>query len=557
MNKKIKFRLRERIWLTVLVTGLITTFTLALVTSKNSKDLLQKSVENNMLNVALAYGNYVESRGEMTYREYYGLLSDVTISGYESSYVYVVDKNGTMLYHPTQTKVGQSVENAAVKGLVEKIASGEKPDPDVITYEFKNVDKMAGYYVTDEYDIVIVTCDLSEITSSTNGLTGILVWLGFACIVLCFFLGTIASKAIARPYNLTVDGANRIAELDVSEDPGVMSLCGRTDESADISRALNGARLKLNEVVAALHQESQILKDDSFKIKDSAQNISSASADNSAVTEELSAGMNSIADTTEKIRDRVNDVSKQATELDNVANKSKVATEEILERAKGLGRESREATEKAEKMLEEMQVKVSEATKKAEAVTKITSLTDTISEIADQTSLLSLNASIEAARAGESGRGFAVVADEIGKLAQDSTSAVQDIVEIVGEIKSAVDDMTSALTSIGTFVNDLVKKEFGEFARVGEQYVDDATTFGNTMEGFINEVDTLKSNVEAITTAIGQINDTLRETNVGVGEIADRTCEMADATAGISEMIVEIDDRAESLLKTINRFKLG
>lgn len=552
--KKLKFRIRERILLAIFITGLVVVLGTILVASSRSKKLMLESVKNNMYNVAVSYGKYIDSRDNMTYADYNEMLGNVSISGFSTSYVYVVNKVGTMLYHPTESKVGNPVENEAVKMLVGKIEKGEKPAPDIIQYVFKGADKLAGYYITNTNDIVVVTCDLSEVTTIVSGLSKVLVNVGIVCIILCLGVGILIGSLLSRPYGGAVKGADRIANLNVSEDETIEALCKRSDECGDISKALAGVRLKLNEVIVELKKESENLKNDSGKIKTSAQNISEASADNSAVTQELSAGITNIAETTEKIKDSVNSVNQQAADLDNVAKETKEATNEILKRAQGLGQESLNAAAKAERMLDEVQAKVADATEKAQAVEKITALTDAISGIAVQTRLLSLNASIEAARAGESGRGFAVVADEIGKLAQDSTNAVQDIVVIVGEIKGAVDDMLKTLKITADFINELVTKEFGEFAKVGEQYVEDAGVFGDTMSSFIVSVGNLKDNVDAITQAIIQINNTLNETNVGVSEIADRTIEMADATSGIESMISEIDDRAESLLKTVGRF---
>ncbi len=551
-----KFGLRERFLIAIVAAGLLITISSMIVAGTESKKQLLDSVKNNMYNVAVSYGESIDSRGKMTYEQYYAMLAKVTISGFKSSYVYVVDKDGTMVYHPTESKVGNPVSNAAVKGLVQELKSGKVPQPDIIQYEFNGADKLAGYYITANKDIVVVTCDYTDVTAITGGMTKTLVIVAVCILAVCIVGGILVSIAISRPYGFTVTGADKIAELDVSVNEKMEQMSARSDESGKIARSLVGVREKLNEVIVELKGESEELKKDSGKIKDSAQRIAGASADNSAVTEELSAGMNNIAETTDRIKDRVNDVNNEALELDRIAKENRDSSLEVIKRAEGLGKQSSETAERAEKMLADVQAQVKQAAERAEAVSKITALTDTISGIAGQTRLLSLNASIEAARAGEQGRGFAVVADEIGKLAQDSTAAVQDIVQIVGEIRSAVDDMMKTMNTTSEFINELVTKEFGEFTKVGEQYAADAGNFGKTMEGFIASVSSFRQNLDVITQAITEINDTLSETNVGVGEIANRSVEMAESTGGIEEMITEIDERAESLLKTINRFKV-
>lgn len=554
---KIKIRLRERFLAAIIVTSAVFTITMVLISSKTSTNLINEAIKNGMDNTAAGYGTFINEKGLPTYEEYDAALKDVKVSGFASSYVYVVDKDGTMMYHPTKDKVGKPVANTAVKNLVADIKAGTAKigDHAAIQYEYDNADKLAGYYITSEYLIVVVTCNYDDVVAMISPMKTTLGVAAAICLVVLGVVGVVASIATSRPYQKVVVSADKISNLDVSNDEVATRLSKRTDESGDIAKALVGVKAQLNNIVTELMGESETLRLDSAKIKKSATDVSEASADNSAVTEELSAGMSNISDTTERIKDRVNMVNKQANELDTVAQESKRSSYEILTRAEGLGKQSKEATKKAETMLGDIEVQVKRAAERAEAVNKITALTDTISEIASQTELLSLNASIEAARAGDQGRGFAVVADEIGKLASSSTEAVSDIVSIVQDIKEAVSDMLTTMNTTTDFINELVKKEFGEFAKVGEQYVVDAGTFRDTMDSFITSIGELNTNVDVITTAISEINSTLSETNVGVSEIADRTEEMAEATRGIESMITEIDDRAEALLRTIKRFK--
>lgn len=98
------------------------------------------------------------------------MAEDVSVTGLDTSYCYVVSDDGTMLYHPTADKIGEPVENDAVKSLLEGLKSGKHPDPAVIKYDFRGVQKYAAYYIGENSDfIVIVSADEDEVLEQING----------------------------------------------------------------------------------------------------------------------------------------------------------------------------------------------------------------------------------------------------------------------------------------------------------------------------------------------------------------------------------------------------
>ena len=84
------------------------------------------------------------------------------MEGIDSSYAYLVDTDGTMLYHPTAEKIGQPVENAVVLGVVAELAKGQVPVNETVTYDFKGVTKYAAYAITANRQIVVVTAAESD-----------------------------------------------------------------------------------------------------------------------------------------------------------------------------------------------------------------------------------------------------------------------------------------------------------------------------------------------------------------------------------------------------------
>ena len=150
--------------LSVIVTNSICLFLIG----SNARKQLTQTTQNAMINMvdssASLINNAMKEKNvdELTYEEYTELVGDVKMKGIESSYIYVVSEDGTMLYHPTQEKVGQAVENEVVKGLVGQLAAGQKPERSVTDYNFKGVIKYAAYEIIDNNDIVVISADESD-----------------------------------------------------------------------------------------------------------------------------------------------------------------------------------------------------------------------------------------------------------------------------------------------------------------------------------------------------------------------------------------------------------
>ena len=141
MGKKAKTKsfslgLITKILLFVVVTLIVMTSVLTIISVRKAADTINDNISDHMLDEVIAYGDFLEkeiSEGALTYDDDNKILAKVKVSGYESSYAYIVDKEGTMMYHPTKEKVGNPVSNECVKNLVAGLAQGKRPAPECVT----------------------------------------------------------------------------------------------------------------------------------------------------------------------------------------------------------------------------------------------------------------------------------------------------------------------------------------------------------------------------------------------------------------------------------------
>ncbi|WP_091018539.1 methyl-accepting chemotaxis protein [Paenibacillus amylolyticus] len=296
------------------------------------------------------------------------------------------------------------------------------------------------------------------------------------------------SRQIAKRIRTLKDAAGQIADGDLT---GQLPEARGKDELDDLSRSFgimtHNIRGIIQSIGAAGHRVD-LMAQDIDRGNDTAQAIVQQV---SRTTEELSIGSQKIA---EDLSETVMVVDKmQSTFNSNLESTSQSVID---------GREVLTTVEEGNKAVAE-QLRLAEVNRMAmseveqtvreleESAVRITTMTAYVSEIAKQTTMLSLNASIEAARAGEAGRGFAVVAGEVNKLAEQSAQSVKHIYAAVGEITTSMDKVKNSVAQS--------MQLFGEQEQATSQ----------TRESF----SAIRESVERISTGIHQLAEDMQHSN--------------------------------------------
>ncbi|MDB9514920.1 methyl-accepting chemotaxis protein [Kamptonema animale CS-326] len=172
----------------------------------------------------------------------------------------------------------------------------------------------------------------------------------------------------------------------------------------------------------------------------------------------------------------------------------------------------------------------------------INSIVTTITKVADQTNLLSLNAAIEAEKAGEYGTGFAVVAREIRRLADQTAVATLDIENTVKEMQSSV--------STGVM-------EMDKFTKDVERGVEDVRNIGTNLESIIGQVQTLTPRFQQVSTSMEGQSEGANQISEGMVQLSEASSQTTQSLREINSAIADLNETAQGLRQRVSGFNVG
>jgi len=255
-------------------------------------------------------------------------------------------------------------------------------------------------------------------------------------------------------------------------------------------------------------------------LKDMVINIDEVSSHLAASSEELTSSAQSLSDGAQGQAASIEETGSSLEELNASIQEVNKNAKEVAQKSTNLEKISRDSQELIDETVVGMK-KIQDSSAKIEEIIGV------INDIADQTNLLSLNASIEAARAGEHGRGFAVVAEEISKLADRSATSTKEVASLV---KESLENVTNGVS--------LVNKSGEAFVEIYE----DVRATVSLIEGIVNAIEQQTEGADQVQNAMNQINEVTQSVSASAEEMSSST--------------MELQNQAENLREIINQFKI-
>ena len=525
---------------------------------RGAQSQIRSSVKTTMMDMAESSDMLVENamstlnQDQLTYDAYAFLLKDVKIKNVDSSYVYLVNEDGTMLYHPTEEKVGQPVENVVVTGLVKQLQNGEHPGNAVADYDFHGTAKYAAYCIMSNNDIVVVSADESDVLSGLHQVSatafGVLVGIVLVMCVIAYIVGKRMAKPLVKLGNVVEQMAE--GNLNASFD-GVKD---SNDEIGLIKVRMQHMATMLSDIVEKIREASDHMTASSWELNETSEQTLSANGEISRAVQDVAEGSTNMATSIMDINDNLGTMSSETQVIDSSVHEIKKQAAIVQESSQMMSDKMRNMRESSVRMDEGIAT-ISERIRKVnEVVDKVREIVSVIEEISGQTNLLSLNASIEAARAGDAGRGFAVVAEEIRVLSDNTSEQLENIKQIISELISECSECVKASENI-VEDNAAQKEEISyvltEFGTLDEQIgltADKAEEIKKLVETMVE----LNGN---ITQSSGGLTDVSSANAAATEEMTANIEELNAMMHGVADMAGKMHDQSEKLNNALKYFK--
>ncbi len=408
-----------------------------------------------------------------------------------------------------------------------------------------------GYYIplfdfetNETVGMVFAGMKKEIVDSQIRQITMIIVILAAVLMVLCTVLTILIVGKMSKRLNIGVSALEEVAQGKLNFKFDDESL-RQTDEVGEICRAIKKLEENLSDIIKNVIEGSKSLLEASDNMRNRTSITSEHVEQMEKAVNEVAIGAGSQAEETQSATENIilmgNMIEEMSGELDNLNRKA----QQMKEGGQTVIEAIRELQESNAKTSESIDIIYEQTNVTNESAQKIKEATALITNIAEETNLLSLNASIEAARAGEQGRGFAVVAAQIQKLAEQSNESARQIERI---ILSLIEDSDKSVVTMNE-VKEMMERQSQNVTNTNEQ----VAQLIENVEQSIGVIDEVSSRTVKVNEARSSVVDTVQNLSAIAEENAASTEETSASVTEISGIINEIADEAYELKNISNQ----
>lgn len=485
---------------------------------------------------------------------------DIAIAGYKDD-VYYLRNDGSdidITIFEGDTRIKSSIDGAvgtkASDKVIEKVLKNQEE------YFDANVDVNGtayyGFYKPNETGMIFAGKPKVDVEEFIKQIVFIMLGVSITVFVICSVIAWFLLSFITKNLEMVTKLVDKVSKLDLSSN-GVSNekLLGRNDELGDIGRAVSQLIIQLREFIGAINTNAlKLNKDNEEFILKFADIVDSVSNVNLAV-EEIAQGSTSQAQETTSASQQVLEMAEVIEEnvrnvatLDSAVNRM----DELSGQAEVILKDLVHITEKTSSNIRVVSEQTNLTHTSAERIKEAVNM---IQDIADQTKLLSLNASIEAAHAGEAGKGFAVVAGEIKNLAENSANGAKKIEDIVEELITNSNDSVSKMKEV-IENTDIQRENLSSTLNAFDGLKEEVNSVSNVSKGIYEQIEKLGAEKNILSGVVEQLA-AISEENAAATEETSASMQTLSATIEeCKEETKDLKELSDSLRKQVEMFKL-
>jgi Methyl-accepting chemotaxis protein len=371
-----------------------------------------------------------------------------------------------------------------------------------------------------------------------------------ACLV-ALLIGAFISISIDKSIRNIIAGLKKAAEGDLT----VTFHSNGKDEFHTLIEQIQNTFANMKTLIQKVQVLSLEVSNSSGTVATTSDSFVKSSENISEAVNEIEQGINQQAKDAEnclnqmdKLSDKISVLNRKTEEISKITNDTKKSIEDGTKVTTGLTSQTEETMEISSEIIKEIEA----LAVKSSSVGKIVNV---ISEIANQTKLLSLNASIEAARAGEYGKGFAVVAGEIRNLAEQSSKSVSDIINIITLIEEDTRQVVTTakkVESVMALQGNAVENTASSYQNINTNVENLVGNLDDIMEG-INNIEQARISTLG---AIESISAVLEEISASTNSVDQTTNNLLQTVGDLNKSAISLNSDADELVKAVDTFQI-